>query len=433
MAVNVLDSQMKRLRRRVRLLMVERYALLGGSIGAIAAAVMVMLAPRYDAFLNPDLWVLTTAACAALGAAYGLLRKLDDLSVALAADKRTGLRERFSTAVALGKQGANGEMEGAVVHDADTHISTLRSRDVFRHRFSLAHILFSAALLVFLCAVILPMLPQFQSKVRRAEVAAMKREGANLAKIAKEIKREDPKRAQLKRLAARLQDLGKKMETGRMARKQAMLKTQKLNKEVKKEQDRLAKLSSPAKTMEQAQAEMKKTSEELAKQMAAKMAADKNIPLEEAMQKVPSDEELAKLVRKTGSLTPTERKSLEEALRKYTDPNSNLQMPKELGEALTKLAQNGDYQKAAEIMQQLAQKLGNPNSKMSQADKEALKKQMEALAQALKNTDLDKLAKAMKENAEKLAKMSPEELKKLAKQMQEAQKLAKLMQKAGAG
>jgi chemotaxis protein histidine kinase CheA len=174
---------------------------------------------------------------------------------------------------------------------------------------------------------------------------------------------------------------------------------------------------------------MRKAGEQLAKEMAEKLAVEKAVPLKEATRNLPSDRKLAELAKKQGFLSASERKALEKAVAKYAKPNNTLPIPPELGEALAKLAQNKDFQKAAELMQKLAQKLNS--GQMSAADKQALQKQLEALAKALKGTDLDKLAKMMRQNAEQLAKMSPEQLQKLVKQMQAMQAMAGMLAKAG--
>ena len=280
-------------------------------------------------------------------------------------------------------------------------------------------------------AIFVPQMPALQSKDRKAEVAVMKTEGAKLAKLADELKkRTDPKYGELRGLADRLQKLGWKMQTGRLPKKQAMLETQRLSKSIQQEQDRLARENSK-KSMEQARAEMQKASAELAKKMAEQMAEKQNIPPEEAMKKLPSDQRMAELARKDEALTDAEQQELEQAVEKYADPSSSAAVPAELSEALAKLAANGDYQKAAELMQKLMQKL--KSGKMKPMDAEVLRKQLEALAKALKDTDLDKLAKQMLENAEKLAKMSPEELRKLIDQMQKVQQMCDAAKKAGAG
>jgi len=427
-----INSEIRRLRRRVRLLLVERGALFGATGGEIGTGVIVLLSSRFDSLIDYYLWGATVACGAILGAAWGLLRRLDDLAVAIAADKRVDLRERLSTALALQGPGDIPDMGRAAVDDAIEHVSALRSREVFRHRFGLPHAVFGGAAVLLMAAILLPLAPAFQSKMRRAEVRVMKREGAKLIKIAKEIKRETGlKHAELKKLGNRLYDLGRKMESGRMSKKQAMLQTRRLTKEVEKQQDELARRNAAARSMEQAKLDMKKAGEDLAKQMAAKLAAKGKMPFAEAMKKLPSDPKLAELANKAGALTPAEQKALEEALSKYADPKNALSIPTELGQALAKLMENKDYRKAMQILQKLALKLNS--GKMSPADREALQKQLQALAKALKGTDLDKLAKMMLEQAQKLAAMSPEELAKLLKELEEMQKMAKLLGKAGHG
>jgi uncharacterized protein YjgD (DUF1641 family) len=82
---------------------------------------------------------------------------------------------------------------------------------------------------------------------------------------------------------------------------------------------------------------------------------------------------------------------------------------------MSQLLQNGDYQKAMELMAEFAKKLGS--GQMSKADAKALEEQLKAMAKALQGTDLDELAKRMREAAEALAKMDPKEAAKLLAQM----------------
>lgn len=427
-----LDSHIRRLRRRVRFLLIERGSLFGASAGVVAAVVLVLLSSRFDRLIDYRLWAGVIALGALAGGAVGLLRRLDDLTVASAADARIGLKERLSTAVSLTRSGGNDGMEEAVLADARDHITGVRSREVFHHRFGLPHGVFGIALVALLAVMLLPMLPVMQSKARRAEVTVMKHEGARLVKIAKDIRKQArPEREELRKLANRLEELGQKMQSGRLEKKKAMLKAQQLSKEVQKQQDELAKANQAKKSMAQAKLDMQKASEELAKKMAEKLADKESIPLSEAMKKLPSDRQLAELARKPGELSAAEQKALEESIAKYADPENTLAIPSELGEALAKLAQNKDYQKAMELMQKLAQKLNS--GKMSEMDKEALQKQLEQLAEALKGTDLDKLARMMRESAEKLAAMSPEELEKLLKEMEEMRQMAEMLAKAGEG
>ena len=424
-----LSSEITRLRRRVRLLLCERWGLFGAAAGAVVSAAVVLLSSKYDELLSYGLWAAIVALGAFIGVAVALLKRLTDLTVAAAADRRTGLKERLSTAVAFSS--SEGEMEQAVRSDASSRIGDMRSADVFRHRFGMPHWVFLGALALLLGIVFIPQMAYFQSQTRRQEIAVMKREGENLVKLAKDMKKIDTSHEELRKLADKLEKLGQKMETGRMSRKQAMLKTQRLEKEIKSAQDKLAKENSSTKTMEQARADMRRSSDELAKSIAQQIAKKENIPPEEALKKVPTDKQLADLARKDGPLTEAEKQQLEQALSKYADPNNNAPIPAELGEALAKLAANHDYQKAAQLMKMLAKKLNTGN--MSQQDQKMLASQMAALAKALKNTDMDKLAKQMFDQAKELAKMSPQELQKMIDEMQKMQQMAKALQKAGGG
>lgn len=424
-----LNSEITRLRRRVRLLLCERWGLFGAAAGAVAAAVVALLSSKYDELLSYGLWAGIVALGALVGVVVALLKKLTDLTIAAAADRRTGLKERLSTAVAVSS--SEGDMEDAVRSDARGRIGDMRSSEVFRHRFGLPHWVFLGAIALLLGTVLIPRMAYFQSQTRRQEIAVMKSQGQNLVKLAKDMKKIDTSHEELRKLADKLEKLGAKMATGRMSRKQAMLKTQRLEKEIKSAQDKLARENSSTKTMEQARADMRKSSEELAKNMAQQIAKKENMPPEDALKKVPTDKQLADLARKDGPLSESEKRQLEQALSKYADPNNNAPIPAELGEALAKLAANNDYQKAAQLMKMLAKKLNS--GKMGQQDQKMLASQMAALAKALKNTDMDKLAKQMFDQAKELAKMSPRELQKMLDQAQKMQQMAKALQKAGGG
>ena len=80
-------------------LLIERYGLFGGGAGAAVASCMVILSTKVTTLLDYRIWVGTVMLGALGGAAFALTRRLEDLTIAIAADRRTGLKERFSTAV----------------------------------------------------------------------------------------------------------------------------------------------------------------------------------------------------------------------------------------------------------------------------------------------------------------------------------------------
>ena len=247
-----LDNLMHRLRMRVRLLLAERYALFGGCVGAVACSVVVLLSGRYPALIDYRLWAGIVVAGVVGGCAYGLLRGLDDLSVALAADRRTGMKERLSTAVSFPDEGELPDMGRAVISDADEHFARLRSAEIFRHRFGLPHSAFCLAGIVLAAVLIIPMIPALHSKERLREIRVMKDEGKKIVKIARDVKTNVPRDEDMKRLASRLEKLGRRMQSSRMPKKQAMLSARRLSKDIKEAQDRLTKENSTSKSMEQA-------------------------------------------------------------------------------------------------------------------------------------------------------------------------------------
>jgi|GEM_PF-768447 len=419
-------KELSGLKRRIRILFVERYALIGGSIGSILACLLVLFSTKYDVLLDYGLWIAAVIAGIAAGAVYGVLKKLDNLLVAIESDRRSGLKERMSTAylVETGKLAAG--VDNAIIADASEHASGLKPAEVFPHKLGRPHILFTVAMVLLIGLIVIPQLSLFQSKARKIENAAMAAEGKKLVRVAKDLRKQDvPEKEELRRLAKKLDSLGKKMQTGRMEKKQAMLKLQKLNKQTEKMQEKLAKANPADKTMDQAGKEIASKTPELAQKIAEQIAKEKNMPKLDAMKQVPTDKRMAELARKQGPLTDSERKELENLVQKYSKPGNTAAIPSELAEALAKLMQNKDYQKATEIMQQLAKKLNLQGNKMSKMDQKMLQEQLKAMAEALKNTDLNELAKQMRENAEKLAKMSPEELKKMIEEMQKCQNMAK--------
>lgn len=426
---NNLLNQIKRMKNRVRLLMIERYALYGLSIGLIASSIIVLLSPKIDLLLDYRLWFAVILFGAIIGVVFGFIKRINDIDLAIAADIRTGMKERISTAVSFLSEPNHNDMESAVIQDAENHIRNLSPNTAFAHKFNKNHVIAAGSALIFTLSLFLPQYLANYSKTRKQEIAVMKSEGQKLVNVSKDLKEKNiSKEEEIKKLAGRIEQLGRKMATGRMDKKQAMLKTRRLTEQVKQAQDRLAVKNSSSKSMSQANAEMNKAGREIAKQAAEEIAKRENIPSSEALKKVATDKRLAELSKKTSALTSAERKELAQAIKKYSNPNSKLSIPQELGAAITKLAENGDFKEAAKIMQDLAKKMNLGD--MPQMDKEMLKQQVDKLAEALKNTDLNKLAKQMKENAEQLAKMSPEELEKLAEQIKQARETAQALKKA---
>jgi hypothetical protein len=206
---------------------------------------------------------------------------------------------------------------------------------------------------VVLAAIYVPELPIFQTPQKRAERSAMKREGDKLQVLAKDpTKRKGDKNADIeRRILQQMQHLGKDMKRGQVSKKQAMLRMDRLTKEVKQQQQQLALANSP-KSLDRAAEQMKHSAAEMKKQ---------------------------------GS------------------PDSS----KALGD-MAKSLEKRDLETAARQLKQLAEKL--QSGKMSEAEAKAAAEMLGEMAEALQGTDLDEVAKQLNQAAQplkQLAQMPP--------------------------
>ena len=418
------QRDLRRIRRRIRLLLVEKHALTVGAAAAGAAAVLVLLSKWFDALAEPLLLFMVVAAGLVAGAAWGMLRRLTPFATARAAEKRLDLKERLSSAVSISERSAKpvirsaqSEMEEAVVEDAARHAQAIRPSDVFAHRFGREMAVFGVMLAVLLGLYYIPQIPAVQSPTRRAEVRVMKREGARLRELAKEaIKRVSPENRQIvRRVALNMERLGKRLESGRMTRKQAMLSLAKLSKDIKDTQDRLAAKAAGQKPMSQAVKDMRDASAKLARKMLEQIEKQrrKNGKIDPKMEEL--SKRLKDLQASSGKMSDEEVRRAEKELSRFLQGEKGVPVPPELARMFAELLKNEDYRKAMELMNELAKKLGR--GQMSEADMKNLAEQLKALAEALKGTDLNELARRLRLTAEMLSELDAKDAAKILAQM----------------
>lgn len=431
-----LNRDLQRMRRRIRLLLVEKHACMLGTVAAAVAVVMTLLSSRFFDLGEPLMLASVVLLGIIGGAIWGFARKLTPFAVARAAEKRLDLKERLSSAVSLSTSAD--EVVKALTDDAAKHVEGVDPRQVFPHRFNRETGVFCGALIVLLGAYFAPQLPTFQSKTRQQEVKLMREQGHKFRKLAKEsLKRVAPSNKDIvKRVALNMDALGKKLESGRMTRKQAMLAMNKLSKDIKDSQDRLASQNEASKSMSQADKEVKDAAKNLAEKMLQQI--DKEQQANAANGKTdPKLEELKKRLKdlqaSSGPMSKSQMQKIENELSQYMSGQKGANMPPELAAYMSELMKNGDYQKAMELMSELSKKLGT--GQMSKMDAKALEEQLKAMAKALKGTNMDELAKQMKKAAEALTKMDPKEAAKLLQQCKNMQlkpmDLAKLGKMSG--
>lgn len=433
------DNDLQKFRRRIRLLLVERHALILGAIAAAAAAVLAALSKWWYTLSDPLLlWGVVFSGLAA-GALWGMMKRLTGFSAARATERRLDLKERLSSAVSLLDR--NNGMVQALVEDASGHIENVRPKDVFPHRFTREMAIFGGTLVALLVLYYIPLLPAMQSETRREEVNAMKKAGTEIRRLSKEtLKTVSPTNKELvKRVALNADKLGKELQRARMNKKQAMRAVKSLEKEIKDLQDKLAAKNQTSKSVTQGLEEMKDVAPDLARKMLERV--EEELKNQSANGGKPDKkledlkERLKDLQSSSGELSKEQIDEMEKSVQDYLNSRNGVPVPPELAQLMSELMKNEDYKKASELMSELAKKLGQDGSKMSETDRKNLEDQLKALAEALKNTDLDELAKNLREAAEQLSKMDPKEAaKKLAKArkaMENAKDMAELGKLSG--
>lgn len=346
----ILRGKLDELRWRVRLLVTQRWVF-RGLCGASLACLALVVASKFHWLPAPPEWLIGLLLSGAVGGAIvGLTRRVTRMDAAQLADRRLDLRERLSSGLDFLARGESDPMVIAQVADAAARSAELRAATVFPHRFPREARLFLVGVIVLLAAIYVPELALFQTPQKRAERAALGREGTKLQALTKEPSRRSADRgAEIeRRILQQMHNLGKDMKRGQVSKKQAMLRMDRLTREIQQEQRQLALANAP-KPLDRAAEQMKQSADAMKRQgngdaakaldEMAKALQEKN--LEAAAQQL---KQLAEKLQ-SGKMSEAEAKQAAEALSKMAAAMKGT----ELDEAATQLEQ------AAKPLQQLAQ------------------------------------------------------------------------------
>jgi len=392
-----LDISLKGIRRRVRLLLAERSALVGGAAAGAFSLILVVLDKfRLIRFDWPYLLALLALGILA-GWVWGFSRKLQDFDVARATEKRLKLKERLSSAISLESQAAENDMIPALLNDAVRHMSNVQPARLFPRRLDRRGKVFIGLLVLLAAAFILPELPMFQSAATRKERAALRKQGEELVKLARKLEeREPPKEIKklLQQIAANMKALGKDMERARVGRKEALVKLNKMQQQLEAAKQELTK-ERPQKSLAQAAVQLKAGSSELAKSredMRAKLLA-----------KLEASRQAGKGTGEGKKLSEAQMKALEKLAKSLENSPSQqmLNLDADIASVIAELLAKGDMQEALKILDKLAQEMQKSENleKLSPEELKQMAEELRRLAESLKGTDLDKLAKELLEMA----------------------------------
>ncbi|MFQ6098316.1 MAG: hypothetical protein ACE5O2_11385 [Armatimonadota bacterium] len=284
----------------------------------VAAALSVLLmAAHKTGYFSPVYEASATVMIVGLlaGLAWGLLRPITLLQAAALTDERLNLRERLSTAIQFASREDASAMVPALMSDASATAERIRPERVFPYR-PPRHVLHLcvAGLAFFALARFCPD-DLLKTPSQIAVERAMRREGKKTIRLARRAKkRAEAENLEVSREAAKkLERLGRRLEKARLSKKQALLQTQKLTKEIREKQRRLAEKNTPKNLAAAAKALKKAGLKTEAARAVAKAVGE--MKLAEAANKL---EEAAKKA-ESGELSPQERKNLAEDLGKLSD------------------------------------------------------------------------------------------------------------------
>jgi tetratricopeptide (TPR) repeat protein len=403
-----LERQLARLRRRLRLLRAERCGFWAGSAGALGAAALAVLGKLRLLSLEWPYLAGLVALGLAGGWVVGFLLRLSRFEAARLTETRLRLKERLSSAVSLSPGRGDAAWVGALVDDARRQLGRVSPARVFPRRFSMPLQAFTGLALVTALVMILPELPMLQSAKRKAEAAELREKGKEVIRLSRELEKlpEARKQPSTSQLPKTLRHFGEEMKAGKLTKRQALLEAHELRKQVERAQEQLA--GEKGKSLQRAAQELRAAASqrELAKTEGPQVEGERLTGLPPGMK----PEDLAKL-------TPEQAKALAKYAKPMKPGTPLLNLDKDLVSIFAELLSREDYQKAMEILERLAGKLGSPEAReLSEEELKELAEQLKKLGEILKNTDLDELAKALLEAAKELENMSPEEAARLLKE-----------------
>ena len=391
----VLHRKLTSASRRIRVLLAYRYA--SWLVLLMAGLSLAWLLASKAYWVDepaPELLGALVLGGGILGALFGYLQRVTPLDAARITDKRTQMKERFASAVEFEGIHSTDPLVRRQIEDAGEHARALDLRRTYPVKLTRESVFAGVLALALFGAFFLPSLPIFWSAERKKEAEQVKQHGVKIEKIAQDSEKasEAKKLTEAKKASQEAKKLAKAMKAGKMGKKQAMVKLNKLTKNIAEQQKRLAAANKVgSKSLEQAAKEIKQALEQQRK------------AAEDALKAKPQN------AGKADPKNPQDQKQ-SDAMTKSQD-------------ALNKFAealQQNNPEAQNQALQELAQQM--QSGQMSQKEMQQLQKQMEKIAQAMQGTDLDKAAKQLAELAKQMKSMNldPETLKKLAQMAQKA-------------
>ena len=416
-----MDQLVKQVRRARWRLVAEQFAsrLIWTALAAfLIAAIGIGVIKLYPLEVDGQIWSLSwlggAAGVAVLAAAiWTYLTRRTEIDAAIEIDKRFELKERVSSALALGSSERDSDFGQALTADALSRISRIDVAERFRWSPSRKALLPVASAGLAVALLLLPdkIAPE-QAEAKSSQQAARKQIEQSSQQLRKKLdeKRKDAEKKQLKDAA----DLFTKIEQGvresvkteATDRKQTVVKLNNLADELKERRQKLADFA----RMKPELADLKKVKDG----PAAKLAdALKNADLPAALKEINQLKEQIK----NDKLDPKQAEKLAEQLRQMQDKLNQARADQEklqeqLQKQIAEAKKAGDTPRADELQRKL------DALQRQAADREQLRKMAEKLGECSKC-----LGEGKKGEADAALSSMADSLKQMAQNLEEGQML----------
>lgn len=407
-----INITVNRLRRTRRWQVVLDYLIVGLFWGAIPAALAILASRIWMLPVNEYMLAGGLLAAVAIGFVIGsFFVRLTPLEVANDIDVTLGLRERISSALALGEgKTAKDPFVKTLVHDAAQQVEGLPLKKVYPWMLPPAWKLALPALLIAAALVFLPQLNLFASEDDRQEIKLVQDKGKELMELAKKAEEEPEERKDpvVKQQIDEIKRVGEKLERGNMKKKEALKELQRLKEKLEA----------------QAQAQMTDGEKKLVAELGEQLAKlDSTSELGKLMMEGDLKGLMSKLGEiaahlKEGKLTPSDQammedimKALDEALKSEAANSPEAQAMKQAMEELKQALQKD---------QQLQQQMQNELNSLEQ-DVNKLSEQLQQNGMNQQSEQLEQMMQQMQQQMEQNGMVNPSTMEQMKQALEQTQ------------
>lgn len=407
-----INLTVNRLRRTRRWQVVLDYLIVGLFWGAIPAGLAILASRIWVLPVNEYILGAALLGAVATGFVIGsFFVRLTPLEVANDIDVTLGLRERVSSALALGEgKTAADPFVVTLVHDAAKQVEGLPLKKVYPWTLPPAWKLALPALLIAAALVFMPQLNLFASEEDRQEIKLIQDKGKELLELAKKAEEEPEERKDpvVKKQIEEIKRVGEKLERGNVKKKEALKELQRLKEKL------------------EAQAQTQMTDGE--KQLIAELGEQlSKLDTTGEMGKMLIEGDLKGLMSKLGELAA----NLQEGKLTPGDQALMEDLMKALDEALqSEAANSSEAQAMKQAMEELKEALKNDQQLREQMQSElnSLEQDVNELSEQLQQNgmnqpseQLDQLMQQMQQQMEQNGMVNPSTLEQMKQALEQAQ------------